>query len=385
VFRGRDNEIAATLAYCEAGRLVVLTAPPGLGVSAFLNEGVAPALRARGFIVVGFREWVGRFIGTDLKEVIAEAVRSQADDTFFAETETLAEILSRIRARTGHRVVLLLDHFEDYLRCHVGTHLSDSFDAELAHAIADHESGFVVALQEYAVPAFQRLEQYVPNLLGSRVKLGPLETAAGRELVTGAGEEQGIRFEPAVIEALVTAPTASFEGGIHPFFLMAGVQRLLDAAIEKKWTAVGVGMIQVYGGADRLILESLDEKLSSLSATQTDLFFRWFRLLLSDKDQRLAVTPEGLKDYSGKLNRFALTLLPLLLELGILRTVEQREMVRYEIARDSYAPMIRDWWNRREAMLIARRRARFRVRSVSLAVGSIVVLYMIWLIMGMKR
>ena len=71
--------------------------------------------------------------------------------------------------------------------------------------------------------------------------------------------------------------------------------------------------------------------------------------------------------------------------MRILRTIELGETVRYEIARDSLAPILRDWWKRREAMLIARRRARFRVRSVSLAVGSIAALYLIWLVISIWK
>jgi hypothetical protein len=94
---------------------------------------------------------------------------------------------------------------------------------------------------------------------------------------------------------------------------------------------------------------------------------------------------EALLDYAGRLNRFALALLPVLIENGILRTVEMPERIRYEIARDSMAPILRDWWKRREAALIARRRALFRVRSVSIAVGSIVALYVVWLVLSLRK
>ena len=97
------------------------------------------------------------------------------------------------------------------------------------------------------------------------------------------------------------------------------------------------------------------------------------------------MSAEVLADYSGKLNRFALTTTPILIGEGILRTVETPETSRYEIARDSLAPIVRDWWRRHEATLVARRRAAFRVRSVSLAVGAILAVYALWLILSIKR
>jgi hypothetical protein len=54
--------------------------------------------------------------------------------------------------------------------------------------------------------------------------------------------------------------------------------------------------------------------------------------------------------------------------------------VRYEVARDCYTPMLRDWWDRREAAIIARRRAQFRVRSLWVAGGAILMVYIVWLI-----
>ena len=104
------------------------------------------------------------------------------------------------------------------------------------------------------MPELQRLEQYVPSLLRFEMRLRPLEATEAREAVTRTGEAQSIGFEPAAVEALVTAPVAAFEEGVHPFYLMAGVDRLLAAGSEKKSSTVTAAMIEIYGGADRLIL-----------------------------------------------------------------------------------------------------------------------------------
>ena len=45
VFCGREKETQEILEHCKAGRLVVVTAHPGLGTTTLLNEGVVPALR----------------------------------------------------------------------------------------------------------------------------------------------------------------------------------------------------------------------------------------------------------------------------------------------------------------------------------------------------
>lgn len=383
MFCGRDREIREIEQHAKASRHVVLSALPGMGLTALIEEALAPAWRAEGFIAVSFREWQGRGFATEFREALAEAVRQQADPGFFVQPELLVEMIERIRVRTRKPVALLLDQFEDYLRCHVGTDISDFFDAELSHAIAGRECRVVIALQEHAIEAFRRFEQYVPNLMGFHVRLGPLYPAEAKELVARAAAEHGVAFEPALVDALVGAPAAECQGGARPFFLMAGVQRLLDAAREGNKAATGALVLEAYGGADRLILESLDSKLASLTPTQAELFLRWCNLLLSDKDERRAVTTQGLSDCSGKLNRLVPTLLPVLTEAGILRTIDLPGGVRCEFARECQAPLIRDWCRRREAALIAKNQADFRVRALSLA--AVVIVAALWVYLSSRR
>ena len=67
-----------------------------------------------------------------------------------------------------------------------------------------------------------------------------------------------------------------------------------------------------------------------------------------------------------------------------MRQVETPEAVRYEIAKEYLVPIIHDWWTRRESALLARQRARFRVRSVTLAAAMLVSVYGIWLLVTLR-
>ncbi len=76
----------------------------------------------------------------------------------------------------------------------------------------------MIALQDHAVEAFQRFSQYIPNLLGSRTIVGPLDSAEARGLVIGAAAADKVKFEPAVVEALLSAPSVRQGDGVHPSF-----------------------------------------------------------------------------------------------------------------------------------------------------------------------
>jgi hypothetical protein len=388
---GRADVVREIVDNCLAERLTVVTAEAGMGVTSLLQAGAVPALRGSGFIVAVFSDWQGRSFAAGLREAVANAVREAADPLFFAEREPLAELFEHVRAATGKSAVILLDQFEDYVRWHTNTVMSDNFDAELAHAIATRKGMFVIGLQEYAIPAFERLRQHIPNLLGFRIRLPPLSIEAAREAVLSDARAADLEIEPAALDALtsasvimVRAKDASEHNRVHPFFLKVATRFLIDAETRLKSSLMRAATIEARGGADRVVLESLDGAIAQLGSTQVDLLFRWCDVLISPEMHRLSVTEKGLTNYAGKWSRFAPRLLELLTDSGILRSVETPEATRYEISRDCFAPILRDWWERREAVIVSRRRVVFRVISISVALSAIVLMYVIWIIFGSK-
>jgi hypothetical protein len=380
---GRADVIREIVENCQAERPTVLSSEPGFGVTSLIQAGLVPVLKRKGFIVATFSGWQGRFFATEFREAVANAVRDNADTRFFAQGEDLADLLTSIRTRTQRPVAILLDQFEDYVRCHANSELSDSFDAELARAVATRKGSFVFALQEHAIPAFERLQQHIPNLLGYQIQLQPLTVQAAREAIPLEASRMDLEVEPAALEALVSSPVmVAKENGIHPFFLKLATATFLGAEARLRSPRVRMATIEAQGGVERVVLESLDAPIAELGTTHIELLFRWCTLLISPEKHRLAVTEKGLTDYAGKLNRFAQTLLQKLTEMGMLRTVDINGTTRYELARDCLTSILRDWWERREAAIVARRRAVFRVRSVSVAAGAIVLMYIVWLIWG---
>ena len=385
---GRAAEVETILHNCEASRLTVITSPPGLGASSLMRAGAEPALRRANFITVVYSDWQGKFVAGRLREAIVSAVHEQADGSFMAESAPLMDVLTKAQAKTGRPIAVLLDHFEDYVRCHSGTEVADDFDAQLANAISWRAGRFVIALQAPSVTAFERLGQYIPNLMGFTIKLPPLTADAAKQLVTKIAACSEIELEPAAIEELVAAPTAlvaaspDHPAGVHPLFVRLGAERLCDAELVLKSKVGRTSTLAANGGADKMIRESLDPAIHELGVTHGELFFRLIPLLISPDDHRLAVSEKAILDHSGKWSRFALTLLPLLIKSGLMRTVATHLGVRYEFGRESTCVIVRDWWVRAEAAIVARQRAQFRVRSISIAAGAIVVAYLIYFFTG---
>ena len=240
-------------------------------------------------------------------------------------------------------------------------------------------------MQNHALTTFGRLQQLIPNLLGNHVQLEPLRKEDVSQWVERAAERHRLELEPGVSGVLLSSQAAAAGSGINPFLFAAGLRRLLDAETSRNSGTVSLSAIQWLGGPDKLILQSLDATLAELSSTHRELFFRLCNILLAADGRRQAVTEQIIAEYSGRLNRFALTLLPLLIGKNILRAVEVRDAVWYEIARDGMAPIIRAWWENKEAVDVARQRAAFRVRSIALAAGTIAFIYFVWLVLTWNR
>jgi hypothetical protein len=173
--------------------------------------------------------------------------------------------------------------------------------------------------------------------------------------------------------------------GVHPLFVKLAAERLFGAEHVLASRTARASTIASNGGADRLILESLDQMIAELGSTHIELFFRWIPLLATPDGHRVSASEKALMNHSGKWNRFASTLLPQLVRKGLLRSFETVNGARYDFARDSIAVVVHDWWTRKEAAVAARQRALFRVGSISIAVGAILLAYLLYLYVTMKH
>lgn len=389
---GRAAEVETIVGNCRSSRLTVVTSPPGLGASSLLRAGAEPALRRAGFTTVLYADWQRRSIAARLREAIVGAVHEQADAGFVAEPqEPLLDLLNKAQTTTGKPVAVLLDRFEDYVRCHSGTDVSDDFDTELTNAISARAGRFVIALQTSSIGAFERLSQYVPNLMGFTIQLPPLTSEAAKDLVGRIARRAGIEVEPAALDQLVASPTvvvAESAGqplGVQPLFITLAAERLLEAESSLGSKLARVSTLLASGGTDRIILGSLDPVIQELGSTHAELLFRWIPFLISADGLRTAASEKVLIEHAGKWNRFAMTLLPILVKSGLMRTVATSAGIRYEFARESAAVVVHDWWVRAEAPIVARQRAQFRVRALSLAAGAIVLACVIYLFLRMKQ
>ena len=352
---GREAEVRTILEYLDAGRFIILLAPPGFGASSLLRAGVQPALLRAGTIVAVASDWGGRTFAEGLRETVAAAVRDQTRVPFETkDREPLIALLERAHAAIGKPIAILLDQFEEYLRCHAGTDVSDAFDSELSHAISSRAAQFVVAMHPSAVGEFERFSQFIPNLLGHAITLAPLSREAAAELVRRRG------VESARADEIVSAPVAAVEGGVNPSLIAIAAHS-------------GSG-----GSADRAILTSLDPALNELRAAERRLLLQWIPVLVTQDGHRIAVSLNGLAERSSAGSAAVESMLATLIRIGLLRHVSTRFGVRYLLTRDATAPILRDWGKRTQRIRALRRQTFFRGISVLVGVIALFAAFVVY-------
>jgi hypothetical protein len=380
---GRTVEVNAIVENCRASRLTVVTSSPGLGASSLLRAGAEPALRRDNFITVVHSNWQGRAVAARFRDAVIAAVREQASPDFSPPSGTIQELLTEVQQQTGRAPAILLDQFEDYVRCHSGTDISDLFDAEISHAISTRSGRFVVALQALSVTPFERLSQFVPNLMGFNIRLRPVSREAGGEIVRRVFARAGMDIEGPAVEQLVNAPPAAVgdeddeNAGVHPLFLRLAADRLIALERAKNSTTGRASTISANGGAGRMTLEALDEPLKRLGKARAALFCRWMPLLISRDGDRTPATGKALLGQSGNAT-LSTAMLPIMVESGLLRTIETRKGVRCEFARESTTVIAHDWHERMEVRIAKWDRLQLILLAIVLGAIAIIIGYEIY-------
>lgn len=363
---GRAAETEEIVLNCRSGRLTVVDSEPDLGVSTLLRAAAEPALRRDGFITVVYSDWQGRHIGAQLRQAVISAVKDQTGANINPEFDSLRDIIARVIRVTEKPVAILLDQFEEYLRCHWGTEVSDDFDAAIANVVTSRTTGLVIGIESQGIEILERLSQQIPNLLGHRVTLGPLTSDAARDAVSHYAARAKMEIESAAVAEIVASPAVASGEGVNPLMVRLAADRLFEAERRAGSSAARASTLRSHGGADHLVMRSLDPLMLELGMTQAALFSRWFPFLYAHGRRRV-VSEKTLRGHSGNRTRTAIRLLPKLIQYGLMATYETSNGMRFTIARGATALILEDWRRRRESSLQTKQRALFGLAFVLIA------------------
>ncbi len=282
LFRGRDRETRELFHLVLAEQLVVVYGHSGVGKTSLIQAGLLHSLRGRGFLPVPVRF---NEEGCDPRAVIFEAVRHSAveggHEFGSADTTTLWHFFKTAEVWDGDRLLtplLLFDQFEEFFT-RVEPEERQRFMEQFGDLVrgtrpreatiggrdepplseSAPEVKIVVSLLEVALGRLEAFTPWVPQILGCRFQVRPLDAAGAvraiREPATAEIADLDvppIDFTEETVEKVVAflsnrhAGADAVVGGeeVEPFQLQLVCQRIEAIAIERARE----------GGADRVTI-----------------------------------------------------------------------------------------------------------------------------------
>jgi len=420
-FFGRDADRKIVTANLLASRLTVLYGPSGVGKSSLLNAGVACHLRRlaqqnlREFGTPEFSVIVWGAWRDDPRCGLARVLSQQVSEDVPGR---LAEKLDQVSSRLDCDLLIILDQFEEYFLYHTHEDCKSGFAREFAEAVNQSvRASFLISIREDSLAKLDRFEGAIPGILGNRLRVDHLSLPAAREAIEKpleefnrlrSRDEPSVTIEDTLVEKVlqqvgsgrmvravsgdtpVRGPIDSHRADqrVQTPYLQLVMTRLWDEEQRAGSRVMRVETLDRLGGAEKIVGTHLDEAMSSLTATETEVAARIFNHLVTPSRTKIAHSVADLANYAG-VTPDALALLLRELSTGENRILvpvapspDETTGVRYQILHDILAASVLDWraryvQNRQRAEADAkaeeqRRRAeqeahaRTRLRKVSM-------------------
>ena len=374
-FFGRGREIELIAANIYASPLTLLFGPSGVGKTSLVQAGLIPRLDASDdFVAVDVRSWGGRPVEAVLTALDDAAPGAASAGEIAAAVELVAS------ANSDRRVALVLDQFEDvFLRRpgveELGEQLSDAM-------LRPGTLSVLIAIREESLAELDRLEEQIPGIFETVIRLDYLERAAAAGSVVDAlrvwnervAPDEQVGLEGGLLDEVLDGVPARDPGHVETAHLQLVLERLWDADHESG--ELRSASLAALGGPKGIVrdhvgnaLDALDEHGRELAAGAIDRLVTPSGQLIAQRAADLAVFAEiAESDIRGLLARLS--------KARIVRPIADQEEgdERWEIYHPLLADALLGW--RREFVTerrVAEERAVARPRYRRLLFGVVAV------------
>jgi WD40 repeat protein len=363
LFFGREGDAEVIAANLLASRFTVLYGPAGVGKSSVLRAAVTRRVRALApdAAVLVHDVWAGDPLA-NLSAAVAAASPAPESPT---SRVPLADGLAELAERSGDRVYLILDQFEEVFTYSIGSEVA----AQLAEAVTRDEVrvNVLLALRDDALSELDVFTGLIPDVFGNYLPLERLDRAAARAAVIGPvvrynelSRGQHVVVEPELVEAVLdqvetgrvvldgaARGTSDSPGnsGIEAPFLQLVLQRIWEAEQARGSAVLRLSTLAELGGAQEIVHDHLDRAIGALAPAERDVAARVFNHLVTPSGTKIA---HGVRDLAQYAEVPEEELRPVLTSLGgdrILRPLDGR----FEIFHDVLAGAVLTWRTRHEA------------------------------------
>jgi hypothetical protein len=338
IFFGREQEQIQLTALIHAHRLVVLYGASGVGKTSLLLAGIVPALEAAADL------YEILFVRTleDPQAMIRHTIQRRLPEVDLPEDGPLDLFMAEAIRHWGRTLVIVFDQFEEFFeRFNPG--LREQFIAELGrlYEARDIPLKLVFSLREDWLAAMGEVEQRIPGVFQTRLRLLPLTRQNARQAITRPAELLGMSYAPEMVERLLDDMVQAGDAAVMPPQLQLVCDALYEQATNDNRATITLADYQAVGGAEDILARYLESALQVFGHEERALARRLLQALVTSQATKTVLGAEAL---AAGVGQETATITPILGRLNRQRLVRRIDDDNsYELAHDILAAAIAGW------------------------------------------
>jgi hypothetical protein len=260
IFFGRRDETQHLMSLIHAHRLVLLYGASGVGKTSLLLAGAVPRLESA-------EPPYGTIYVRALKDpalVIRRTVRRRLPEADLPQDGSLVNLLDAATKAVNHTLVIVLDQFEEFF-IRLSPEFRVAFIAELGalYDARDVPVKLVLSLREDWLASVSEIEERIPEVFRTRMRLLALTRDQARQAITAPVERLGVSYEPTLVEQLLDDLIGSEGAAVMPPQLQLVCSALYDGLGHDE-RLITLTAYERLGGARGVLQKYLDDELARL-------------------------------------------------------------------------------------------------------------------------
>jgi formylglycine-generating enzyme required for sulfatase activity len=373
LFFGREAATQSLYQAIQKDRLTVLSAKSGAGKTSLLKAGLLPRLiRARMFpVYVGVRSDLAN-PSLALKRRIAGHHDSWPQKLSELSLHRFLWVVCSSLRHPTQELIVILDHFENFLIWHPKPSLRSAFIEDLADCYEDHllPVRFVISLDKAYLGDLSEFQGSIPNILHNVYRVSSMNRKEMVEAIAGPLSQisRCVSLEPSLLDALLRDLG---QGEVELTHLQIICDRLFGT-LPRDATRITSDLYQSIGEAEGILSGYLDGFLVMLRADKRLIARGILKELVSSEAtnrtldittmrNRLQIDQDLLDDVLGRL-----------VDARLLRRVDESGIPEYELAGAYLVGEVMQWVgqdeleNKRAQDLLQGELAGWRLRKSSI-------------------
>lgn len=355
-FFGRDDAIEEMMQRLKDNPLTVLFGRSGVGKTSLLRAGVIAGLQKQSEDASGEdlddTPWLAVYARCldDPIERIREATLEAVEEIGYEleevpDTDSLIDFMRYIHDKTGRRIAVLLDQFEEYF-VRLGDKVKENFLDELTGCL-NAEPEFLhwsISLREDYVGALYDLHDQIPDIMHNMYRLKKLTPEQAKDAIVKPAQNFDLHIEQELVEALIEDLSRE---GVDPAQLQIVCDRLYEAKPSGQHT-MGLHTYEELGGAKRILSEYLDYALGQFSFRDRRVVRDILKYMASSSEVLATQPIERIADELGFNRDDIERVLARLVDFRLVRSVGDDRHRLYELVHDYLSNEIQDWMSEEE-------------------------------------